>query len=104
MFASGTFEPKFQIINLNSETLRLYHHGLNKIKCKRLKKLEEKKSMEFFDDVDFDLLKITFWALKMHQNTSLDVQIFKISQGRSPGPPQTGGGHPLPYRHPSAAH
>ena len=43
--------------------------------------------MEFFDDVDFDLLKITFWALKMHQNTSLDVQIFKISRGRSPGPP-----------------
>ena len=60
--------------------------------------------MEFFDDVDFDLLKITFWALKMHQNTSLDVQIFKISLGRSPGPPQTGGGHPLPYRHRSAAH
>ena len=38
--------------------------------------------MEFFDDVDFDLLKITFWALKMHQNTSLDIQIFKIQNSK----------------------
>ena len=41
--------------------------------------------MEFFDDVDFDLLKITFWALKMHQNTSLDIQIFKIQNSKFRG-------------------
>ena len=44
-----------------------------------------------YNDVDFDLLNFTFWALKMHQNTSLGVQIFKISRGRPPRPPQQEG-------------
>ena len=30
----------------------------------------------------------------MHQNTSLDVQIFKISRGRPPGTPQQEGAPP----------
>ena len=44
-----------------------------------------------YNDIDFDLLKIMFWALKMHQKTSLDVQIFKLSRGRPPRTPQQEG-------------
>ena len=55
-----------------------------------------------YNDIDFDLLKIMFWALKMHQKTSLDVQIFKLSGGGPPRTPPTGGGHPLPYPPPCA--
>ena len=56
-----------------------------------------------YNDIDFDLLKIMFWALKMHQKTSLDVQIFKLSQGEAPPDPPNRRGTPSPVPSPMCA-